>query len=203
MPFAVRRATPDDIDAVVAVEAAAFADYPHWVWVEPDPAARAVAVAAFYGADLPPLVALGATDVVEDGGAVVAAAVWCRSGDLAGDWGADALGALAPPVAARLATALALMQGNAPTEPHRYLDVLAVDPARQGAGLGTRAVAAGLARADAEGAPCYLETARSANLPLYHRLGFETVSTAPLDHLRIWGLRRSARPFVSPGTRLV
>jgi GNAT superfamily N-acetyltransferase len=199
----VRRATPTDTDAVVAVVAAAFADYPHGVWVEPDRDARGAAVRAFYGADLPPLVALGATDVVEHDGRVAAAAVWCRSTDLAGDWGADALGVLAPPVAARLATALALMQAHAPVEPHWYLDVLAVDPARQGAGLGTRAVAAGLARADAEGVPCYLETARSANLPLYHRLGFETVSTASLDDLRVWGLWRPARPFVSPGTSLV
>ena len=199
----VRRATPADTAAVVAVVAAAFADYPHWVWVEADPVVRATAVRAFYGADLPPMVALGETDVVEHDGRVAAAAVWCRSADLAGDWGAGALGVLAPPLAARLATALGLMQRHVPAEPHWYLDVLAVDPARQGAGLGTRAVSAGLARADAEGAPCYLETARSANLPLYHRLGFETVSTAPLDDLRVWGLWRPARPFVSPGTSLV
>ena len=56
---------------------------------------------------------------------------------------------------------------------HWYLVAIGVDPALQGSGVGTRLLAPGLAAADAEGLPAYLETEKERNLPFYGRHGFE------------------------------
>ena len=200
----VRPAGPDDVAAVAAVVAAAFADEPYWCWAVPEPARRARAVALFYGADLADLVALGLTDVAVDDDQVVAAGVWCRGADLPPEaHGLAAVAAVDPEAAAAGGRALAAMSGLAPAEAHLYLDVLAVRPDRQGAGLGSRTLAAGLARADAAGSPCYLETTRPANLRLYERHGFAVRATLAVDGLGLWGLWRPSRPFVRPGTSLV
>jgi ribosomal protein S18 acetylase RimI-like enzyme len=60
-----------------------------------------------------------------------------------------------------------------PAEPHWYLAVLGVRPDRQGHGIGGALLEAGLARADADGLPCYLESSNPRNVGLYERHGFE------------------------------
>lgn len=62
-----------------------------------------------------------------------------------------------------------------PHEPHWYLSMLGVDPAVQGKGYGSALLKAGLARADAEGLPAYLESSNPKNVPLYERFGFEVM----------------------------
>lgn len=62
-----------------------------------------------------------------------------------------------------------------PTEPHWYLSMLGVDPACQGRGYGSALLKAGLARADADGLPAYLESSNPRNVPLYERFGFEVM----------------------------
>lgn len=57
--------------------------------------------------------------------------------------------------------------------PHWYLLILGVEPERQGQGIGSALIAPNLARADAEGLPCYLETAKEPNVMFYRRHGFE------------------------------
>lgn len=57
--------------------------------------------------------------------------------------------------------------------PHWYLLILGVEPERQGQGIGSALIAPNLARADAEGLPCYLETAKERNVMFYRRHGFE------------------------------
>jgi len=59
-----------------------------------------------------------------------------------------------------------------PAVPHWYLHVVGCRPEQQGRGYGSAAIAPGLARADADGVPVYLETANEENLPFYRRLGF-------------------------------
>jgi ribosomal protein S18 acetylase RimI-like enzyme len=59
-----------------------------------------------------------------------------------------------------------------PTEPHWYLPLIAVDPARQGQGLGDKLMAHALARCDADGLPAYLESSNPRNLSFYQRHGF-------------------------------
>ncbi len=54
-----------------------------------------------------------------------------------------------------------------------YLHYAGVRPAHQGKGWGGAAIRAGLARAEADRKPAWLETATPENVGLYQRLGFE------------------------------
>jgi ribosomal protein S18 acetylase RimI-like enzyme len=65
-----------------------------------------------------------------------------------------------------------------PTGAHWYLPWLAVDPSRQGAGLGSRLLARGLVHVDAGRLPVYLETPNPRTVPFYERHGFEVVGIA-------------------------
>lgn len=57
--------------------------------------------------------------------------------------------------------------------PSYYLFAVGVDPLAQGTGVAGRLLRAHLARADAEGVPCYLENSNVAkNTPIYEHLGF-------------------------------
>lgn len=78
--------------------------------------------------------------------------------------------------------------------PHWYLMLLGVDTEHQGQGRGAVLVKEGLARADREGLPCYLETSEPRNLGFYERLGFEVVETTRLgtDGPEAWALLREA-----------
>ncbi len=52
------------------------------------------------------------------------------------------------------------------------LNLLAVDPARQGRGYGAAMMRALTSELDRQNARCYLETEKPANLPFYERFGF-------------------------------
>ncbi|HYP60987.1 MAG TPA: GNAT family N-acetyltransferase [Thermomicrobiales bacterium] len=81
-------------------------------------------------------------------------------------------------------------------EPHWYLDLLAVDPDRQGMGIGSTLLQVVNARSDADGRPCALFTFTERNVGLYQRHGYEIVAEgeAPLMPLHYWCLKRpSAR----------
>ncbi len=67
-----------------------------------------------------------------------------------------------------------------PQEPHYYLFAVGARKAAQGKGLGGRLIREGLARADSDGAPAYLENSNPKNTALYERLGFSTVAPLPL-----------------------
>lgn len=75
---------------------------------------------------------------------------------------------------------------------HRYLWVLGVDPPNQGKGLGGRLMEAGLARADAEGAVCYLETGLERNVRFYEKHGFKVVDEGKSPGLcvQLWAMLR-------------
>lgn len=85
----------------------------------------------------------------------------------------------------------ALHKQHAPV-PHWYLSELAVDPAYQGHGLGSMLIQTGLARADAQHYPCYLETMNERNVPFYQKRGFQVMSdgNAPATELRVWSMLR-------------
>lgn len=68
-------------------------------------------------------------------------------------------------------------------EPHWYLAVLGVDPARQGEGLGSLLVREGVQRAEAAGVRTYLETESAANVAFYERLGFRVVEAIRIKRL--------------------
>ena len=58
---------------------------------------------------------------------------------------------------------------------HWYLFVLGVEPSSQGRGIGGALMKPVLARADADGIPCYLETQYGRNSSFYGKYGFEVV----------------------------
>jgi GNAT superfamily N-acetyltransferase len=81
--------------------------------------------------------------------------------------------------------------GQLPDEPCWFLDIVAVDATARGGGLGRRLIEHGLARADADGLPAFLETSRPDNVALYERFGFRLVDElgAPGNGPAIWFLR--------------
>lgn len=62
-----------------------------------------------------------------------------------------------------------------PAEPHWYLPMIGVDPARQGAGVGSALMAEALKVIDRDGAIAYLESSNPRNISLYKRHGFEVI----------------------------
>lgn len=85
-----------------------------------------------------------------------------------------------------------LLSPDTYTAPHLYLWLLAVDPTRQGTGIGSALLREGLARADAAGVPCILETGTERNVRFYQRHGFEVVREArcPFGGPHLWVMRR-------------
>ena len=77
-------------------------------------------------------------------------------------------------------------------EPHWYLMVVGVDPALHNQGVGSAIVREGLALADRESKPCYLETSERRNLAFYERLGFVVLEEATLGNggPKAWAMRR-------------
>jgi len=76
--------------------------------------------------------------------------------------------------------------------PHWYLEAIGVEPDHQGAGLGSALVRAGIARADRDKTPVYLETETEGNVGYYEYLGFGVVDqivATGLD-LPLWMMTR-------------
>jgi ribosomal protein S18 acetylase RimI-like enzyme len=87
-----------------------------------------------------------------------------------------------------------LIEKHHPTQPFHYLHFAGCAPEHQGKGLGGAAIRAGLAQADADHLPAYLETATERNIGLYSNLGFEMVAEWSVTRgLPFWGMLRPAR----------
>lgn len=73
-----------------------------------------------------------------------------------------------------------------------YLFFLGVDPQRQSQGIGGALLRPVLERADAEGLPCYLETANPRAMRLYQHHGFDVRAERkiPQSGPRMWGMVR-------------
>ena len=65
-------------------------------------------------------------------------------------------------------------------QPHWYLAIIGVDPARQGSGVGAALLRSRLRRCDDEGLPAYLESSKAGNVPLYQHFGFHVTGTLGL-----------------------
>ncbi|MFB7632284.1 GNAT family N-acetyltransferase [Streptomyces sp. NPDC056149] len=84
---------------------------------------------------------------------------------------------------------------HAPQEPHWYLAVIGADPAAQGRGHGAALLRSGLAKADAEGLPAYLESSKPDNLSFYEHFGFTVRAELHLPEGGpvLWAMRRDPR----------
>ncbi|WP_329056381.1 GNAT family N-acetyltransferase [Amycolatopsis sp. NBC_01488] len=162
----VRAADPSEVDTVVTILAEAFQDDPMSRWVFPDgERRRAVAHPAFFRELLGAGFATGHVDVTAD---LSAAVIWLPGG------GADdgPIAGLDPAETDRLGVLLGLMAAVEPAGPLWHAQFIGVRPGRQRRGVGERLLRHGLARADAEGLPAYLEASSPDSTRLYRRLGF-------------------------------
>lgn len=219
-----RRLREDEVGAAADLLVRAFADAPFTVLLSPDPARRpAVARWAFtghlrYGRLFGEVWAVGEPG---DGGV---AGGGVPAGDRAGQLDGVAIWWAPPrvyPDAARAAL-VGLDRGSALLgpgvwerylgfaeladelhrrslpEPHWYLTVLGVEPARQGQGVGGRLLGAMFDRLDRDGLPAYLDTTSAENVAYYQRRGFVLVAEEadPSSGIVIRGLRRDPRPLV-------
>ena len=80
-----------------------------------------------------------------------------------------------------------------PTEPHCYLSLLAVHPARQRRGFGRRLLDTWLADVDARKMPGYLETDRKELVAFYQSAGFEVERELEAFGTTVWCMSRAAR----------
>lgn len=188
-------AVPDDLPAVAATLAAAFQDDPALTWVTPDPMRRRARLARLFRTIVGSDARIGR--VIRTPGDE-AAALWRPPG-----WGNTSVGegiAEALPMlrtfgrdVLRAARVAASMEAQRPREDVWLLHYVGVRPDRQGRGLGGRLIREGLARAHADGVPCWLETATPENVPRYRHLGFEVVCEweVPGGGPRFWGMRWS------------
>lgn len=73
----------------------------------------------------------------------------------------------------RVMSAMDVIEARHPKEPHWYLQTIGTDPAKQGKGFGSLIMRHQLAVADAEKKPCYLESSKDTNVPIYQSFGFK------------------------------
>jgi ribosomal protein S18 acetylase RimI-like enzyme len=74
--------------------------------------------------------------------------------------------------ALRVMNAMDFIEKRHPREPHWYLQTIGTDPAMQSKGYGSLVMRHQLAIADAERKPCYLESSKDTNVPIYQSFGF-------------------------------
>ncbi len=222
---AIVRLETEQFRAARAALAAAFFDYEVMVYSAPEAGRRAAGVAAVYGAFVRDALRFGEVFAAGDARArgidtasgvgtadgtgethgVAGVACWLPPGRTtitlvrqarAGMWelpwrfGVRGFSRLL----AYDATAARLHHAHA-AGPHWYLSALGVEPRRQGQGIGGALMQPILARADAQGLPCYLETHRPRNVQLYQRHGFEICchTEVPGHPVPVWAMLRPPR----------
>ena len=84
------------------------------------------------------------------------------------------------------------MAAHHPVSRHWYLRYAGVAPEAQGKGWGGLALRTGIAMAEADGLPIYLETAKLSNVELYRRFGFEVIDKwdVPGGGPHFWSMMR-------------
>lgn len=189
-----------DLPRAAAVLARAFHDDPGVVWLLPNEGQRRRLLYWNHGK----LLELGMRRgrVYTTAGGVDGVAIWLPpERPIMGFLEAVRLGFLALPLKAsplqviRFAAMLSLFeklhQQDVPKR-HWYLNVLGVEPERQGRGIGGRLIAPVLEEADRQGLPCYLETGKEINVTFYRKHGFDVVreGNLPLGGPRWWTMLR-------------
>ncbi|MGH9186444.1 MAG: GNAT family N-acetyltransferase [Acidimicrobiales bacterium] len=174
----IRQATKDDVQAMAAALAAAFADDPVMAYLFPRERDRRGRLRRFMR--LATNVRLRGGEVwVSDG--YEGAALWARPGHVKTS-AADIVRQVPLTVDLRSGILrgmrlLRMLEKVHPKEPHWYLAVLGTEPLHQGKGFGSRLMAPVLERCDAEGLPAYLESSKESNIAFYARQGFEVSGT--------------------------
>lgn len=170
MSHRIRHATPSDLDSAARVLAVAFGDYAWTRWALPGDG---------YESRLEEVQRLYLSHSLMHGIVLVDEEVRSVAAFLPPD---------APAPAEQIQRRVAELHGSRLTALSKLslpdapsgswtLETVGVDPAHQGAGLGTAVIAVGLAMIDQRGEPVALETSDERNARLYLRLGF-TIAAA-------------------------
>ena len=95
----------------------------------------------------------------------------------------------------RVLSTIDLMEKAHPHEPHWYLQTIGTDPVFQGKGYGGVIMRHTLATADAAHMPCYLESSKETNIPIYRSFGFELTGEmqVPGGGPKMWPMWRKPR----------
>ncbi|AUX69665.1 hypothetical protein CHX26_09310 [Porphyrobacter sp. HT-58-2] len=191
-----RVASAHDRQAVIATLAEAFAHEPAFSFILPNHAARSRALMRAFGIAFDQDTRAGAVFLTDQAEAVT---LW-RSPEQMREGRWEALRTRLPYLLAfgtaigRAATVADLIKANLPPQGCWYLRYAGSLSQHRGKGFGGAAIRAGLARADADRARAWLETADVNNLALYRSLGFEVVKTWQVpEGPRFWGMMRAAR----------
>lgn len=174
--ISVRSASSAEHRAVVRVITLAFAADPVVRWTLPDPDVyRSVMpeVAMRFGGNG---FAHGSAHIVEGR---AGAAMWLPPGvEPDGEGMLELMQKHVPPhILPDALEVFEQMGRHHPPEPHWYLPLIGVDPARQNCGIGSALLRHALAVCDRDGVPAYLESSNPRNIPLYQRHGFEIIGT--------------------------
>ncbi|TDD30114.1 GNAT family N-acetyltransferase [Kribbella turkmenica] len=177
----VRSATETDVDAAVRTLTRAFEDYP-MTRTSLDPDQYLDRLARYQRLFLTRIgMPHGRVWVTSD---VSAVAVWTTPATPPNAFAphAEAFKDLAGSRAALAAEYEQAMGIFRPQSPVWFLALVGVDPSRQQQGLGRAVINPGLAAADAEHSPAFVETQEPANLTFYESLGFTVVAELELPH---------------------
>lgn len=195
----VRRIRNDDRRNLLATAARAFTHDPMWDSIAGDRLRAHRLLPGILRGTLDDLITSGDCWVVDDDDdAAIGLAGWLspdrmprgakREARIAVASAAGALRVAHPLHGARL---LARIEQRHPKAPHWYLGLLVVDPDVQGRGLGSALMQPGLARADRDGLPCYLETQKQSNVSWYGRFGFTVTEIIELRGVPpVWCMTR-------------
>jgi ribosomal protein S18 acetylase RimI-like enzyme len=179
-PVTIRRVDKSEAGELRGTLALAFSADPCTRYLWPRPAAFVDGyprlVAAIGGANLERGTAFAADDFST-------ASLWIQPGGKPDSEAIDMLigETVAPERQAVAAKVGELMDAFHPDEPHWYLSMIGVDPARQGRGLGSAMLRHTLALCDADGLAAYLESSNPKNISLYERHGFEVLGQIQPD----------------------
>ncbi len=172
MDRAIRVATQAELEDVAAVLDLGFSSDPTTRWALPD-AARFLRGHRDYALTVcRPAMAAGTVFICGD---MAGVSVWYPPGVKA-DYEDFLIRAAREVDPARLETFLKLLAACEKLRPKGdswSLELLSVDPAARGQGIGAALMEHGLRHCDALGQPVYLESSNPRNLTLYRRFGFE------------------------------
>ncbi len=94
----------------------------------------------------------------------------------------------------RVLSTMDMMEKVHPHEPHWYLQTIGTDPKYQGKGYGGVIMRDRLAAVDAAHMPCYLESSKDTNIPIYQSFGFQLTGEMQVPNgPKIWPMWRDAR----------
>lgn len=195
----MRRLTESDLEDAGRIMARAFHEDPFYRLLFPDAATRASVLPTYFQISTRTSLRMGtaygvaersnsATSVAPDSGTAIANATAYQVAALFGPSAHEAY--------AHVMDYLSANRAELAPSSHWYLNLVAVAPAAQGAGLGRALLDPVLAEADRDGRACCLETFASENLRWYERLGFEPARSGTVSStgLSWWTMLRPPAP---------